>query len=997
MSESRRFWLELLFVIALFAAAVTVRVYRLPEMPPGLWLDEAANGLDVMDILEGHHSIFFERNKGREPLFFYLQALTVYWVGASPFGLRLAAALAGAATVVTTYWMVRALFGGDKLPARWVAGWSALFLAFSYWHISLSRIGLRAITLPLLATLTFVFFWRAWGRLANPQRFPWFDLCMCGALTGLTLYTYTASRFVPVLIVVTMAAGFLLARSPAISRMRLVVALGVIGLVALIVFAPLGSYFLSHPDNFMGRATEISIFSELYLGNNPLAEFLKSTWRTAAMFVSAQDPNFRHNPAGRPVFDLPLTAWLVTGLLVALTQLRNSRYLFLLLWLIVLALPALLTVEGVPHSLRGIGMTPAAVILPVVGMLWAAKHLAGRWPSVVFWLPLPFLLFSSFTGVRDYFGAWNDPEKAQIFFLTDYVDIGEAMAEQTDPESIWILPLSANYYLSEGMWPTFYTIEFYIRNRAAYGSVIADEGQAPQRLAELTRGRRLARMFRIRDAAFFDEFAFVFDDAKNLVEFLLSKHGQLTEASDGRDIGLPYKVFALPANPDFRVNQNPTPRAITFADKVQLTSLDYGRTRLDLVEPTNALAEKVSPAGHTLWLVLRWQAQTPVDYDLKTSLLLRDDQGHLAGQVDDLLVGDHYPVFRVWESGQAAASYHILPILPGLPPGQYAVHLKVYEEATGRIYPAYDDAGQPLGIEPVVGHVEITRSPTPQILTPDRPLPEHPQLAPGLELTGYNLGKDVAAPNELLPITLYWRATQTLDDDYLVALQLVDSQGVVVSEQIRRPGNDAYPTTEWRAGETIQNWHDLPLPPDIPHGEYPLVVRLLAGGREVGRLPLAQVTVQGRARQFTLPPLSLPVNATFDETVQLLGVDAPAVISSAPGDTLTMTLGWQVQRTPATALVRFVHLLGEGGAPVAQQDTIPCNGECPAVSWLAGEVLIDPVALALPAGLAPGDYRLVVGWYDPATFARPAAVDGRGGRLADDVVMLPLTVTVTAE
>lgn len=997
MSRLRQFWLELLFVVVLFAMALAVRVYRLPDIPPGLWLDEAANGLDVMDIFEGRHSIFFERNKGREPLFFYLQALTTDWAGISSFGLRLAAALAGAATVVTTYWMVRTLFSGDRLPARWVAGWSALFLAFSYWHISLSRIGLRAITFPLLATLTFVFFWRAWQRLASPQKFPWFDVGMCGVLTGLTLYTYTASRFVPVLIVLTVVAGLFLARSQAISRMRMLVALGLIGLIALIVFAPLGSYFLSHPDNFMGRATEISIFSELYLGNNPLVEFFKSTWRTAAMFLSAHDPNFRHNPAGRPVFDLLLSAWLVVGLFVALTQPRNLRYLFLLLWLVILALPALLTVEGVPHSLRGIGMLPAAVTLPVVAMLWVGKHLGKRWPLLALWLPLPFLLFSSFTGVRDYFGAWRDPEKGQIFFLTDYVDIGKAMAEQTDPESIWVMPLSANYYLSEGMWPTFYTIEFYIRNRAAYGSIIADEGQAPQRLVELTRGRRFARMFRIRDAAFFDEFAFVFDDAKNLVDFLLSKHGQVTQIHDGSAIGLPYKVFALPESPDFRINEHPAPLSVTFADKVQLTSLDYGRTRLDLTEPVDALIEKQAPAGHTLWLVLRWQATAPIDVNLKTSLLLKDDRGHLAGQVDDLLVGDGYPVFRVWEPGQAAASYHILPILPGIPPGQYTLYLKVYEDETGRIYPARDDAGESLGIEVALGNVEITPAAIPQPLTPTQPILPAPELAPGLELTGLDLGKTIVAPNELLPLTLYWQTTQALDADYHISLQLVDAQEVVVSEQLSRPGNDAFPTTQWRAGEALQNWHDLPLPADTPHGEYQLVLRLLADGQEVGRLPLASVTVQGRTREFTPPALSLPVGATFGNQVQLLGVEAPDTITVVAGGLLTMTLGWQVQDIPTTSWVRFVHLLGDAGTPVAQQDTVPCNGECPAISWLAGEVLVDPVALTLPAGLAPGDYRLVVGWYDPASFVRPAGVDERGERLVDDVVTLPVTVTVIAD
>ena len=101
-----------------------------------------------------------------------------------------------ALTVPAIYWMTREAFSRTTLPARWLALWTALFMAFSYWHISLSRIGFRAIMLPLMAALAFGWFWRAWWKLDESNngqdhprsyRLPLLDLVLCGLFVGLSL------------------------------------------------------------------------------------------------------------------------------------------------------------------------------------------------------------------------------------------------------------------------------------------------------------------------------------------------------------------------------------------------------------------------------------------------------------------------------------------------------------------------------------------------------------------------------------------------------------------------------------------------------------------------------------------------------------------------------------------------------------------------------------------------------------------------------------------
>jgi len=144
-------WFLLLAVIAL---AATLRLYALERLPPGLYHDEAYNGLDALDVISGLRPVFFEANNGREPLFIYLVALSVSLLGRSPLAIRLVAALLGTLTVPATYFMVRELLG------RREALLAAVVTAITFWHLNLSRVGFRAVSFPLLTALCLWFFVR---------------------------------------------------------------------------------------------------------------------------------------------------------------------------------------------------------------------------------------------------------------------------------------------------------------------------------------------------------------------------------------------------------------------------------------------------------------------------------------------------------------------------------------------------------------------------------------------------------------------------------------------------------------------------------------------------------------------------------------------------------------------------------------------------------------------------------------------------------------------
>src|SRR5690606_36021024 len=78
--------------LAILLLAAALRFWQLGEWPPGLYRDEAFNGLDA---LSGRYPVFYPANNGREAGYIYLTAVSVALFGPTTLALRLPAALIG--------------------------------------------------------------------------------------------------------------------------------------------------------------------------------------------------------------------------------------------------------------------------------------------------------------------------------------------------------------------------------------------------------------------------------------------------------------------------------------------------------------------------------------------------------------------------------------------------------------------------------------------------------------------------------------------------------------------------------------------------------------------------------------------------------------------------------------------------------------------------------------------------------------------------------------
>lgn len=224
-------------------------------------------------------------------------------------------------------------------------------------------------------------------------------------------------------------------------------------------------------------------------------------------------------------------------------------------------------------------------------------------------------------------------------------------------------------------------------------------------------------------------------------------------------------------------------------------------------------------------------------------------------------------------------------------------------------------------------------------------------------------------PGEEQLVTFYLQALAPMETNYNVLVRLVDRDG---DELWRSEGWPwGAPTTEWPVRNVRPDGHALVIPADAAPGLHQLVLSfydpatftpLSAIDTRTGEpIPadeqkVALVQVGALEEVAAIYPAFL-----FGDLAQLSG----AVIETgdAPNAALTVQLQWDVQTTPAVDYTTFVHLVNGAGEIVAQQDQPPLAGFAPTHTWQPGQRIIDAVTLSLPAALTPGQYAVRVGLY----------------------------------
>ncbi len=443
----RRRAVEALAVLAILAVAAFFRFYLLDQVPPGIDLDEARDGLEAVRILAGEHPIMFTTFDPREPAFFYSLAACIAVLGRTAVALRAAPALWGVAAVGLTYAVARQWFG------RWVAVLASLGMAASFWQVVASRWSIHAITYPTVLLLFLFVFWEAVKRRRTSL------FLLSGVCLAICVYSFVGSRLMPLMILIIMGAQLWLKRESLAGTGR---ALLLSAAVCAVLLAPLGFEFLTDPSSFSARASEVSVFSKPLPGIEPLTPW-QTTLRTLGEFFISGDESWHKNIPFRPVFDWWLAVPFCIGVIWVVRYWRSSSRqlhtaldqsveagppqllpgIWLLAALFVTLIPGFLA-RPAPHFSRTMGSAPFAYMLLALGMAaicsWLKSRskwlgLAGKGAS------LALIGLLALTTFRDYFGYWAHTDGTLHDFEYGQVVDSDYLNQQRDSSAEYC-PLS---------------------------------------------------------------------------------------------------------------------------------------------------------------------------------------------------------------------------------------------------------------------------------------------------------------------------------------------------------------------------------------------------------------------------------------------------------------------------------------------------------------------------------------------------------------------------
>ncbi len=962
-------WAEVTILAFILVVAAFFRLYDLDVAIPVLFYDEAGNGLDALDVLAGHPSLFFPRSFGKEPLYNYLIVPFVTLLGRTILAVRLPAALLGVFTVLITYLLVKELFRPEgERRSQQIALLTALFLALSYWDITLSRISFRANALPPLEAFSFLFLWRG----LRTKR-PWCYV-ISGLFLGLTLYTYVAARFVPFFLLL-----FLLLVRRGIETTSWC-PLALLFLTALLVFAPLGIYFLIHPDDFFQRASLVWVSIDVS-GQELLSIVLKSVVYNFGLFGFVGDNNWLYNLSGRPLLSPPLALLFWLGVLLSVKRWPRPRYLFLLLWLPIMVMPSIIALDPIPHSTRSCGTIPLTYIFPslvIVEVLDLRHRWSGVWRSVVRILQPAFallvialLFYTSYSAYRDYFIIWAQRDEVYWAFDGQITELAHRINEDDDPEVVYLFPVNYGFKIIYGTHYRDYTLDFLYQGKVPYHYLIVDEESLLPDLTAICRGKSKVRFIVWTHGSHIDA------DPRDLLPFIFEKHGQKVEEEAFR--GYKILTYQLPfPEVTFTLPQELIRTEANFGDRLILQGYAHGPTFYE-----GHTAQAGTPSGEEMWLLLRWQVKEPMRENYNLSITLRDQKGHLAGQTDRPLMSNEHQYTSQWQVGQMVTTYHLLPSLPATPPGEYHIEIGVYEPQTMEGLALLGEGPAPHGWAFALGPLEVTRPLQPVTVEPS--VKAAADLTPGIRLLGYDLDRERLSPGETLHLTLYWETLAQVEE-YSVLLQLRDAQGLIWAEQEEQPASGNWPTSRWEIGDLWRDWHDLTVAADVPSGEYHLIIALEGKEEIEGEIDLGMVKVEGRPRQFTPPPIEYPLIAQLGESVKFLGYQLSAE-AVKPGQTLHLTLYWQALAEMSTSYTVFTHLLDKDNHIWGQKDSLPGDGTLPTTGWLRGEVIADEYDILVQPEAPTGEYILEIGMYEATMGQRLQVVDEGGDSLGDRIIL----------
>lgn len=680
-----------LFVLILLVA-VFLRLYRLDSIPPGLTHDEASNGHDAAAVLQGIRPIYFTVGYGHEPLYPYSVALVMSLLGPTDMALRLTTVGWSMALVLCSYCFSRRLFG--PLPALFVEAW----MATSFWCVMTSRVGLRAITLAATFTASAMCFWLVFPLSAKEEirRNHWLWWMLSGVFLGASIYTYMASRAMPVVYILFLVYLFVL-RFMGVRRslpVRHWVGIMLLLLTAAVIAAPLIHFLVSHP----GAEQRIGQLGEplWQAAQGNFGDLWHRVSRSLPLFTFRGDPMWVYNIPRRSLLGSVSGVLFYIGIIVSLFHWRDPRHVFLLLWLVIGVSPAL--VAG-PNAtiLHSIAVQPIVFVFIALSLdaIFGFMYNWAGWRGLMIGSGVVAVLVVGigFRTAHDYFVVWGEHRDVrmayhhalvrEINYLDAYPESGAVALSSIYPNRFHD-PYTAEITLHrddlalrwfDGRFALVFPFEGKTR---VIIPAIAPLDEVFEPIFRDYATRTYTENLRADDLIpRFNVYRFDGDSALSAFLPLVRDNPVYWYPSDTFPADVPSMVYESLAAP------------IDFGDIVELVGYE-------LCAPTIKVGGRVD-------LLTVWHIRAPLTLEAVTFAHLLDGDSHVIGQVDRLDVPSWY-----WYPGDVFVQLHRFQVDASASPGLYHLEVGFYTRENQARLPVLVD-GIAIDDRVLLQPVEIVR------------------------------------------------------------------------------------------------------------------------------------------------------------------------------------------------------------------------------------------------------------------------------------------------
>jgi hypothetical protein len=392
-----------LALVLIFLLALILRIYKVNEVPAGLYWDEAAMALDAKAIsLTGkdqHGNSWFQAiypSWGDYKLPGYILTAVPFFKiikNNSILAVRLPSVIAGTSTVLVIYFLVKEIYKDQKrnhkyliLNTKYWPITALVLLAISPWHLQFSRAAFEGNLALFFNGLSLLFFLKAKKKKTY--------LALTAIFSIFGIYTYYSARIVLPLIL--FLAFFIFWEK----SFKNIISFIFIGLLVFIAFLPLrNTPLVSQAEQFRlstkNIMTDISLIQYanrliqednnsflakkihhrfLYQGKQLIAHFFDHF--SGQFLLLSGDVNLRHSTTRVGVLFLVVFLAFIYGQYSLFSE-NKKLFIYLNLALFICLLPACVPYE-VPHALRSLNGVLFLNIISAFGLIQLIRVLRKK-------------------------------------------------------------------------------------------------------------------------------------------------------------------------------------------------------------------------------------------------------------------------------------------------------------------------------------------------------------------------------------------------------------------------------------------------------------------------------------------------------------------------------------------------------------------------------------------------------------------------------------------